>query len=69
MSLTLKEKELVNVGASVATGCKPCRDTNDAFNLMAVIGTEIAGRCLGTCLLTEINAARQLTHDEQIYAL
>jgi AhpD family alkylhydroperoxidase len=26
MSLTFKEKELVNVGASVATGCKPCTD-------------------------------------------
>jgi AhpD family alkylhydroperoxidase len=26
MSLTIKEKELVNIGASVATGCKPCTD-------------------------------------------
>jgi AhpD family alkylhydroperoxidase len=26
MSLTVKEKELVNIGASVATGCKPCTD-------------------------------------------
>ena len=26
MSLTFKEKELVNIGASVATGCKPCTD-------------------------------------------
>jgi AhpD family alkylhydroperoxidase len=26
MSLTTKEKELVNIGASVATGCKPCTD-------------------------------------------
>lgn len=26
MSLTRKEKELVNIGASVATGCKPCTD-------------------------------------------
>jgi AhpD family alkylhydroperoxidase len=26
MSLTSKEKELVNIGASVATGCKPCTD-------------------------------------------
>jgi len=26
MSLTYKEKELANVGASVATGCKPCTD-------------------------------------------
>lgn len=26
MALTFKEKELVNIGASVATGCKPCTD-------------------------------------------
>jgi AhpD family alkylhydroperoxidase len=26
MSLTYKEKELANIGASVATGCKPCTD-------------------------------------------
>ncbi len=26
MALTVKEKELVNIGASVATGCKPCTD-------------------------------------------
>jgi AhpD family alkylhydroperoxidase len=26
MSLTFKEKELANIGASVATGCKPCTD-------------------------------------------
>ena len=26
MTLTVKERELVNVGASVATGCKPCTD-------------------------------------------
>jgi len=26
MPLTFKEKELVNIGASVATGCKPCTD-------------------------------------------
>lgn len=26
MTLTVKEKELVNIGASVATGCKPCTD-------------------------------------------
>lgn len=26
MSLTVKEKELVKIGASVATGCKPCTD-------------------------------------------
>ncbi len=26
MSLTFKEKELVNIAASVATGCKPCTD-------------------------------------------
>ena len=26
MVMTLKEKELVNMGASVATGCKPCTD-------------------------------------------
>ncbi len=26
MSLTVKERELVNIGASVATGCKPCTD-------------------------------------------
>jgi AhpD family alkylhydroperoxidase len=26
MSLTVKEKELVNIGASVANGCKPCTD-------------------------------------------
>ena len=26
MALTAKEKELVNIGASVATGCKPCTD-------------------------------------------
>lgn len=26
MSLTLKEKELANIAASVATGCKPCTD-------------------------------------------
>jgi len=26
MSLTFKEKELTNIGASVATGCKPCTD-------------------------------------------
>lgn len=26
MLLTVKEKELVNIGASVATGCKPCTD-------------------------------------------
>jgi AhpD family alkylhydroperoxidase len=26
MQLTFKEKELVNIGASVATGCKPCTD-------------------------------------------
>ncbi len=26
MSLSFKEKELVNIGASVATGCKPCTD-------------------------------------------
>ncbi|MFC1714358.1 ATP-binding protein [Candidatus Poribacteria bacterium] len=26
MSLTFREKELVNIGASVATGCKPCTD-------------------------------------------
>jgi len=26
MALTTKEKELVNIGASVATGCKPCTD-------------------------------------------
>lgn len=26
MALTIKEKELVNIGASVATGCKPCID-------------------------------------------
>ena len=26
MSLTFKERELANIGASVATGCKPCTD-------------------------------------------
>ena len=26
MALTVKEKELANIGASVATGCKPCTD-------------------------------------------
>ena len=26
MALTIKEKELANIGASVATGCKPCTD-------------------------------------------
>jgi AhpD family alkylhydroperoxidase len=26
MSMTVKERELVNIGASVATGCKPCTD-------------------------------------------
>jgi AhpD family alkylhydroperoxidase len=26
MALTVREKELVNIGASVATGCKPCTD-------------------------------------------
>ena len=26
MSLTIKEKELVCIGAAVATGCKPCTD-------------------------------------------
>ena len=26
MALNVKEKELVNIGASVATGCKPCTD-------------------------------------------
>ena len=26
MPLTYKEKELANIGASVATGCKPCTD-------------------------------------------
>ncbi|UCH84317.1 MAG: carboxymuconolactone decarboxylase family protein [Candidatus Latescibacterota bacterium] len=26
MTLTFKEKELVNIGASIATGCKPCTD-------------------------------------------
>ena len=32
MGLTFKEKELVNIGASVATGCKPCTD----FHFMKV---------------------------------
>ena len=36
MSLTAKEKELVNIGASVATGCKPCTD----YHLREVRKTE-----------------------------
>ncbi|MGD8539623.1 MAG: carboxymuconolactone decarboxylase family protein [Candidatus Aminicenantes bacterium] len=36
MSLTVKEKELVNIGASVATGCKPC--TNYHFKKVREAG-------------------------------
>ena len=32
MGLTFKEQELVNIGASVATGCRPCTD----FHFMKV---------------------------------
>jgi AhpD family alkylhydroperoxidase len=37
MSLTAKERELVNIGASVATGCKPCTDYH--FRKLREIGT------------------------------